>query len=302
MGGWRQRGRKAARRESGRPARYEKPGRSQSAHSSEEAPVMGVERRERRKVDDVTEGSGQGKPAVVSVETKQAGDVRGRWEWTEAAVWTERMLTALEKGVKGGPWFSLIDKVYPAANLWAAFLEVKRNGGAAGVDGVTVKMFEQRLMENLEKLGRSLKDGTYRPQAIPRVYIPKPGSKEKRPLGIPTVRDRVVQAALRHVLEPIYERDFAEHSYGFRPNRGAKDALARVDQLLQQGYHWVVDADLKSYFDTIPHNQLLGRVGAKVSDGKVLDLIEAFLTQSVMETMKSWTPEQGTPQGGVMTV
>ncbi len=262
---------------------------------------MGVERRERRKVDDVTEGSGQGKPAVVSVETKQAGDVRGRWEWTEAAVWTERMLTALEKGVKGGPWFSLIDKVYPAANLWAAFLEVKRNGGAAGVDGVTVKMFEQRLMENLEKLGRSLKDGTYRPQAIPRVYIPKPGSKEKRPLGIPTVRDRVVQAALRHVLEPIYERDFAEHSYGFRPNRGAKDALARVDQLLQQGYHWVVDADLKSYFDTIPHNQLLGRVGAKVSDGKVLDLIEAFLTQSVMETMKSWTPEQGTPQGGVMT-
>jgi RNA-directed DNA polymerase len=252
-------------------------------------------------VDDVTEGSGQGKPAVVSDETKQAGDVRARWEWTEATVWTERMLTALEKGVKGGQWFSLIDKVYPVANLWAAFMEVKRNGGAAGVDGVTVEMFEGRLMENLEKLARSLKDGRYRPQAIRRVYIPKPGSKEQRPLGIPTVRDRVVQAALRHVLEPIFERDFAEQSYGFRSKRGAKDALGRVDHLLKEGYHWVVDADLKSYFDTIPHDQLLGRVGAKVSDGKVLDLIEAFLTQNVMETMRSWTPEQGTPQGGVIS-
>jgi len=252
-------------------------------------------------VDDVTEGSEQGKPAGVSVETKQAGDVRARWEWTEASVWTERMLTALEKGVKGGQWFSLIDKVYPVPNLWAAFLEVKRNGGAAGVDGVTVEMFERRLVENLEKLARSLKDGTYCPQSIRRVYIPKPGSKEKRPLGIPTVRDRVVQAALRHVLEPIFERDFAEHSYGFRPKRGAKDALRRVDHLLKEGYHWVVDADLKSYFDTIPHDQLLGRVEAKVSDGKVLDLIEAFLTQNVMETAKSWTPQQGTPQGGVIS-
>jgi RNA-directed DNA polymerase len=211
------------------------------------------------------------------------------------------MLTALEKGVKGGQWFSLIDKVYPVPNLWAAFLEVKRNGGAAGVDGVTVEMFERRLVENLEKLARSLKDGTYCPQSIRRVYIPKPGSKEKRPLGIPTVRDRVVQAALRHVLEPIFERDFAEHSYGFRPKRGAKDALRRVDHLLKEGYHWVVDADLKSYFDTIPHDQLLGRVEAKVSDGKVLDLIEAFLTQNVMETAKSWTPQQGTPQGGVIS-
>ena len=252
-------------------------------------------------MDDVPEGSEQGKPAGVSVETKQAGDVRARWEWTEASVWTERMLTALEKGVKGGQWFSLIDKVYPVPNLWAAFLEVKRNGGAAGVDGVTVEMFERRLVENLEKLARSLKDGTYCPQSIRRVYIPKPGSKEKRPLGIPTVRDRVVQAALRHVLEPIFERDFAEHSYGFRPKRGAKDALRRVNHLLQEGYHWVVDADLKSYFDTIPHDQLLGRVEAKVSDGKVLDLIEAFLTQNVMETAKSWTPQQGTPQGGVIS-
>ncbi len=134
-----------------------------------------------------------------------------------------------------------------------------------------------------------------------RVWIPKPGSAEKRPLGIPTVRDRVVQAALRHVLEPIFERDFAEQSYGFRPNRGCKDALRRVDHLLRAGYTWVVDADLKSYFDTIPHDQLLERVREKVSDGRVLELLKAYLTQKVMETTKSWTPEGGTPQGAVIS-
>ena len=133
------------------------------------------------------------------------------------------------------------------------------------------------------------------------MWIPKLGSKEKRPLGIPTVRDRVVQAALRAVLEPIFERDFAAQSYGFRPKRGCKDALRRVDTLLKQGYSWVVDADLKSYFDTIPRPQLLARVEAKVADGRVLKLLEAFLTQGVLEEMNLWTPEAGTPQGAVMT-
>jgi RNA-directed DNA polymerase len=211
------------------------------------------------------------------------------------------MLTALEKGVKGGKWFSLMDKVDALANLRAAFERVKANGGAAGVDHQTVEMFEQHLEENLEKLSQSLRDGSYRPQAIRRVWIPKPGSREKRPLGIPTVRDRVVQAALRHVLEPIFERDFAQQSYGFRPNRGTKDALRRVDQLLQDGCTWVVDADLKSYFDTIPHQKLMERVEEKVSDGRVLELIEAYLTQKVMETAKSWMPEEGTPQGAVIS-
>jgi len=211
------------------------------------------------------------------------------------------MLTALEAGVKGGKWFSLMDKVYALGNLRVAFAEVKANGGAAGVDHQTVEMFEQHWEENLAKLSESLQDGSYRPQAVRRVWIPKPGSTEKRPLGIPTVRDRVVQAALRHVLEPIFERDFAEQSYGFRPNRGCKDALGRVDQLLKAGYTWVVDADLKSYFDTIPHEQLLERVREKVSDGRVLELLGAYLTQKVMETTKSWTPEGGTPQGAVIS-
>jgi len=211
------------------------------------------------------------------------------------------MLTALEEGVKGGKWFSLMDKVDALANLRAAFEEVKANGGAAGVDHQTVEMFERHLEQNLEKLSQSLKDGSYRPQAVRRVWIPKLGSAEKRPLGIPTVRDRVVQAALRHVLEPIFERDFAEQSYGFRPNRGCKDALRRVDHLLTAGYTWVVDADLKGYFDTIPHDQLLERVREKVSDGRVIELLEAYLTQKVMETAKSWTPEAGTPQGAVIS-
>jgi RNA-directed DNA polymerase len=211
------------------------------------------------------------------------------------------MLTALEQGVIGGKWFSLMDKVYALPNLRRAFQRVKANRGAAGVDHVTVKDFEQHLEENLENLSRTLQDGNYRPQAVRREWISKLGSKEKRPLGIPTVRDRVAQAALRAVLEPIFERDFAAHSYGFRPKRGCKDALRRVDALLKAGYGWVVDADLKSYFDTIPHSELMQRVRGKVSDGRVLDLVAAYLQAKVMETAKGWTPEQGTPQGAVMS-
>jgi RNA-directed DNA polymerase len=211
------------------------------------------------------------------------------------------MLTALERGVKGGKWFSLIDKVYALTNLQAGFMKVKANGGAAGVDHQTIEMFERHLEENLEKLSQSLRDGSYRPQAIRREWIPKPGSQEKRPLGIPTVRDRVVQAALRNVLEPIFERDFAEQSYGFRPHRGCKDALRRVEQLLERGHTWVVDADLKSYFDTIPHERLVERVEGKVSDGAVIALIRGYLKQDVMEATKHWMPEEGTPQGAIVS-
>ncbi len=240
-------------------------------------------------------------PTAVPQAAKQVGEAPGRWSWVEPSVWTERMLTALEKGVKGGKWFSLIDKVYSEENLRSAFARVKKNKGKPGVDRQTIEMFEARLDANIQHLSNSLRDGTYRPRAIRRVMIPKPGVKEKRPLGIPTVRDRVAQGALRHVLEPIFERDFAEHSYGFRPKRGCKDALRRVDKLLKSGYAWVVDADLKSYFDTIPHGRLMDRVEAKVSDGRVLKLIEAYLKQDVMETAKHWTPQRGSPQGAVIS-
>jgi RNA-directed DNA polymerase len=153
----------------------------------------------------------------------------------------------------------------------------------------------------LEQMHDALKGGTYVPLDIRRHWIPKPGSTEQRPLGIPTVRDRIVQTALRNVLEPIFERDFATHSYGFRPQRGCKDALRRVDELLKTGYVHVVDADLKSYFDTIPHDRLMALIRRKVSDGRVLALLEAFLQQGVLDGMSRWTPEQGTPQGAVIS-
>jgi RNA-directed DNA polymerase len=240
-------------------------------------------------------------PVAVSEEAKRTGEILRRWHWVEPTVWTMRMLTALEHGVKGGKWFSLIDKVHTESTLHAAFLRVAANKGAAGVDHVTVTMFDDRREENLENLLEELQSGRYRPQQIRRHHIPKPGTKETRPLGIPTVRDRVVQTALQMALEPIFERDFAEHSYGFRPGRGCKDALRRVDQLLKEGYTYIVDADLKSYFDTIPHDGLMTRVSQKVSDGRVLSLIRLFLKQGVLDDLREWTPEEGTPQGACLS-
>jgi RNA-directed DNA polymerase len=241
------------------------------------------------------------KPEAVPETATRAGEILLRWGWVEPTVWTERMLTALDEGVKGGRWYSLMDKIHPERNLQAAFSRVFANEGAAGVDHVTVAMFDDRLDEELKRLSDSLRTGTYQPQAIRRHSIPKPGTQEQRPLGIPTVRDRVVQTALRAVMEPIFERDFAARSYGFRPGRGCKDALRRVEELLKEGYSHIVDADLKSYFDTIPHDRLLALASKKVSDGRVLKLIEAFLHQGVMDGLAEWTPDQGTPQGAVIS-
>ena len=246
-------------------------------------------------------GDSEIRPAAVPVMAKQAGEAQTRWRWVEPSVWTDRMLAALERGVKGGKWFSLIDKVYNLDNLCAAVDKVHSNKGAPGIDHVTTEMFVQDLASNLEKLHTGLHEETYQPQAIRRRWIPKPGSKEQRPLGIPTVRDRVAQTALRNVIEPIFERDFAEQSYGFRPGRGCKDALRRVENLLNQGYVHIVDVDLKSYFDTIPHAPLLDRVKEKISDGRVLKLIEAYLNQGILEGLQEWTPEEGTPQGAVIS-
>jgi len=235
---------------------------------------------------------------------QQAQQVRerlARWAWSEAAVWTNRMLKALEEGVQGGKWFRLIDKVYARDNLRAAWRKVEANRGAAGVDGQTVQAFALHAEQYLEKLAHELRENKYHPLDVRRQWIPQPGSNEKRPLGIPAVRDRVVQTALRAVLEPIFEREFAEQSYGFRPKRSCKDALTRVDALLQAGYTWVVDADLKSYFDTIPHEALLARVRERVADGRVLQLIEAFLKAHILDGLHEWTPEAGSPQGAVVS-
>lgn len=226
---------------------------------------------------------------------------RGRWWWVERCVWTEHMLDSLERGVKGGKWFSLIDKVYSTSNLLRAHARVASNRGAAGVDRQSIKDFNRHLARNLDDLHTKLKQRTYQALDVLRRWIDKLGSKDKRPLGIPAVRDRVVQTATRSVLEPIFENDFSERSYGFRPGRGCRDALREVDALLRTGHHWVVDADLKSYFDSIPHERLMSRVAEKVSDSRVLDLLRQFLKQGIMDEMKRWVPEEGTPQGAVIS-
>ena len=252
---------------------------------------------------DVTTEHGGQTPARVPKAANHAGEdprtagLARDWSWTEPTVWTARMLAALEQGVKGGKWYSLIDKVQSETTLRAAFAEVAANQGAAGVDHVSVEHFAKDRDANLRRLSEELRQGTYRPQQIRRHYIPKPGSTEMRPLGIPTVRDRVVQTALRMVMEPIFERDFAAHSYGFRPNRGCKDALRRMQELLKSGHVFIVDADLKSYFDTIPKDRLMALICQKVEDSRVLALIESFLEQGVLDGDREWTPERGTPQG-----
>ena len=212
------------------------------------------------------------------------------------------MLATLEQSsVRGGKWHSLMDKVYKPDNLYSAYREVAANKGAPGVDNITIGDFTAALDRNVTQLEQQLRDGTYTPQSIKRVHIPKPGTNETRPLGIPTVRDRVVQNALRHVLEPILERQFAEHSYGFRPNRGCKDALRRVDRLVKAGYKYTVDVDLKSYFDTIPHDRLVKELRKHVADNSVIGLVEKFLQAQVLDGMDQWTPVAGAPQGAIIS-
>jgi RNA-directed DNA polymerase len=195
-----------------------------------------------------------------------------------------------------------MDKVYRMENLQRALAQVAANDGAAGVDGQKVKQYQAQSTQRLANVQEQLKAGHYNPQPVKRVWIEKLGSKELRPLGVPTVGDRVVQTAVRNVIEPIFEKTFAEHSYGFRPGRGAKDALRRVDALLKAGKVWVVDADLKGYFDSIPQDKLMEQVAQHISDGALLELIERFLKQGVMESGKGWKPtERGTPQGAVIS-
>jgi len=209
------------------------------------------------------------------------------------------MLAALQTGVKGGKWHSLIDKVSRRETLELGWTQVERNAGAAGVDRMSVERFAQARECYLGELASALRDGSYLAQPVRRVYIPK--GKGQRPLGIPAVKDRVVQAALKLVIEPIFEHEFEPRSYGFRQGLGCKDALREVDRHLKAGHCWVVDADLQSYFDTIPHASLLAKVGKRIADGRVLGLVEQFLKQDIMEDMKRWTPTSGSPQGAVIS-
>jgi RNA-directed DNA polymerase len=210
------------------------------------------------------------------------------------------MVSALVNGVRGGKWFSLMDKVIRPSTLDAAWRKVARNKGSAGVDGQSIERFAAQAERYLAELHDSLKDGSYRPSPVKRVEIPK-GDGRTRPLGIPTVKDRIVQTALKMAIEPIFEVQFRPGSYGFRPGRSCKDALREVDRLLKEGFTHVVDADLQSYFDRIPHDRLMALVGRSISDSSVLSLIEGFLRQDIMKGMARWQPTTGTPQGAVVS-
>ena len=241
-------------------------------------------------------------PVTVPFAATPAGETLGIDQWAQRAVWTDRMLaTLLENKVRGGKWHTLIDKVFRELNLFCSARKVLGKKGAAGVDRQTVEDFAEHEREELQRLQTQLREGSYAPAAVRRTWIPKPGSSEKRPLGIPTVRDRVVQTALVHVIEPILDATFHERSFGFRHGRGCHDALRWVEELLAAGYVYVVDADLKGYFDTIPKDRLLEIVKQKISDRRVLGLIKQFLDQGIMEDLRTWTPEAGVPQGAVLS-
>ena len=265
-----------------------------------------VEPRAERKVDATMTKHGKRKHNYVAITVPfaatQKAETPGIALWAHPLVWTESMLTTLlENKVKGGKWHTLYDKVMSECNLSVSAMKVVDKKGAAGVDRQTVEVFAERHKEEIDRLQTQLKDESYRPLPVRRAEIPKPGSNEKRALGIPSVRDRVVQTALVHVLEPIFDHTFHERSFGFRHGRGCHDALRCVEALLKDGYVYVVDADLKSYFDTIPKDRLLELVKQKVSDSAVLQLVKKYLDQEIMSELAMWTPEAGVPQGAVLS-
>lgn len=241
----------------------------------------------------------QGRAPAVPERAKRGADARD-WSWVEATVWTERMVSALDNGVTGGRWYSLMDKVYAPATLAAAWARVQANRGAAGVDGLSIERFAARSEVYLAELATALRTGTYRAQAVKRVEIPKDEGRT-RPLGIPAVKDRIVQTAVKLVIEPIFEAAFQPMSYGFRPGRGCHDALREVDARLKDGFCFVVDADLAGYFDSIPHQRLMQRIAQRISDGRVLALLRGWLEQDILRGLERWTPTAGTPQGAVIS-
>jgi len=223
-------------------------------------------------------------------------------------MWTEAMKAAIGSLRRAGrKWYSLYDKAIAPASLQAAWDRInhrvtgKKREQGAGVDGVTVAKFANQVETELQKLGEQLSRGRYKPSPVRRQYIPKAGSKKLRPLGLSTVRDRVVQEACRSMIEPIFEAEFLDNSHGFRPGRSVETACAQVEQYLSEGKVWVVDLDIEKCYDSIPHEPLLDRVAQRVSDGKILDLIGSFLKCGIMDEMNLRYETTGTPQGGIIS-
>ena len=194
-------------------------------------------------------------------------------------------------------YYTLRDKIVTKRNMHKAALRVIDNDGSAGVDDVGIKEFEENYEENMREIFREMKEGRYEPSPVLRVFIGKDDGR-LRPLGIPTVKDRVAQTTLKRVLEPIFEKVFCDCSYGFRPGRSQIDALNKIEEYREQGYTWVVDADIKGYFDNIDHDLLLEFIKERVTDGWVLDTIESWLTAGVVTDGKFEPTNIGTPQGG----
>lgn len=197
-------------------------------------------------------------------------------------------------------YYSLIDKVYEMNNLHEAWLSVKKNQGSGGVDGVSIGMYEKNVTTNLRELQRLLQQGRYKPDPVRRHYIEKENGK-LRPLGIPTIRDRVCQQAVRQIMEPIFEQDFYYYSFGFRAGYSAHQAIQTIRRAKRGGYEYVVDLDIVSFFDEIPHEGLMEKVRERITDGKVLTLIRGWLTSGVMEDDQFHDTEIGSPQGGVIS-
>ncbi len=198
-------------------------------------------------------------------------------------------------------WYSLIDKVYSKGNLYESFQKVKKNRGVAGIDNITISKFGEDLQENLENIHLELKSGNYIPSPVKRVEIPKANGK-MRPLGIPTVKDRIVQQAINNIIQPIFEPDFHPQSYGYRPNKSCQKAVARAQVLMvRDELPYAVDMDLSKCFDTLNHKFIMQSLNRKISDGTLLKLIEGILKSGVMQEGKYSETEIGSPQGGVIS-
>lgn len=198
-------------------------------------------------------------------------------------------------------WYSLADKVWNPGNLAMAAAAVLANRGAAGVDHQSGDQFAEHLGDELDRLGRAMQEHRYKPLPVRRVWIPKPGTKKQRPLGVPAIRDRVAEEAMRRVMEPIWEPTFSADSYGFRPGRSAHEAVHRIFNHLSDGYHWVVDADIRDYFGSIDQPLLIDKVAERIADGTVLGWLRDMLRAGVMDAGK-WQPTpRGTSQGSVIS-
>ena len=249
---------------------------------------------------ETTQPRGNGKGGHFDrILTGQCGLVRQDWvsTLTTAAPHTGRLAVLMEETRMTQPrkWYSLADKVWNPANLAMAAAAVLANQGAAGVDYQSCGQFAEHRGEELDRLGQAMREHRYQPLPVRRVWIPKPGTTKQRPLGVPAIRDRVAEEAMRRVMEPTFSPD----SYGFRPGRSAHDAVHRIFDHLAHGYHWVVDADIQDYFGSIDQQLLIDKVAARISDGTVLGWIRDMLRAGVMDAGQWHATPRGTSQGGL---